>query len=198
MPGRRLHVRPLRHGKRLQLLLTPPAPDRPAFRYDSYCGLYCGACDILQAYRHGLETQRTPEWSDLPERFRKHLPAQNADIRCHGCKSDTVFRGCARCPMRSCARKRGNVELCVDCADYPCLRTRLLGLVVRLMSLERKLPHQRVRRANQERIRCVGLAEWLVEQDRRWRCPQCGTLFSWYRATCPQCGRELDSLKGFG
>jgi hypothetical protein len=168
------------------------------FKYDSYCGLYCGACDILQTYQQGLQAQRTPTWSELPEPFRKQLPTQNAEIRCHGCKSDTVFRGCALCPLRSCARKKGNVELCVDCADYPCLRTRLMGLITWMLSLERKLPHQRSRHSNRERIRCAGMTEWLAEQDRQWRCPQCETRFSWYRATCSKCGRELESLKNFG
>ena len=28
------------------------------------------------------------------------------------------------------------------------------------------------------------------------RCPDCGTEFSWYKARCDKCGRELEPLKG--
>lgn len=162
-----------------------------------YCGLYCGACDILRLYREGVETGRTPEWSDLPERLREHLPFKPSPIRCHGCKSDTVFAGCGHCPLRSCALKRANVEICSDCEKYPCLRIRLVGLMMRLFSVMKKLPHQQTKEPNLARIRSVGVVQWLAEQEHQWRCPQCHSSFSWYRATCTSCGKDLTSLKGF-
>jgi len=167
------------------------------FNFDSYCGLYCGACDILQAYRKGLETGKTPGWDDVPERMRKNLPFHPKEIKCHGCKTDTVFGGCAYCPIRKCARKKGNVEHCWDCKKYPCFRFKLMSIIAKLSSLDKKLPHQKTKKANQACICEFGTAQWLAVQDNKWKCPGCGTTFSWYRETCEKCGRELDSLKGY-
>ena len=161
-----------------------------------YCGLYCGACDIHLLAREGEASGKPPAWSDLPERFRKHLHVKDKPVACQGCRSDAVFAGCSICPLRKCAKGRGLQGFCTDCADYPCMKLRLLGLVSRLMRFEKKLPHQKSKAANLERARCVGMDTWLEEQAQRWRCPACHAPYSWYRSTCA-CGHELDSLKGF-
>lgn len=162
-----------------------------------YCGLYCGACDIFRLYKRGQQTGKPATWDDLPERFKKHLPIKQKSFVCEGCRSDAVFSGCSICPLRACARKKGDVELCVECKKYPCLRMKILKLVAGLFSLEKKLPHQYMRKDNLERIRDAGLEAWLSEQERQWRCPKCQTPYSWYQSACDSCGTELDSLKGF-
>ena len=43
------------------------------FRYDSYCGLYCGACEIIKAYQKELAIGAKARWEDLPEQFRKYI-----------------------------------------------------------------------------------------------------------------------------
>lgn len=163
-----------------------------------YCGLYCGSCDIYRLHQDGIEASRTPEWTELPERLRKHVPfIKPSPIRCQGCRSNDVFSGCAHCPLRSCAKKKGNVELCVDCGSYPCIKTRLLQIFGWLFSIEKKLPHQKTKKTNLERILTIGIARWLSEQDQKWRCPDCQTRFSWYQKTCSKCGKYLDPLKGY-
>ncbi len=154
-----------------------------------YCGLYCGACDIRRLYLEAQAEGRTAEWSEVPAPLKKVTP-KPLTIVCHGCKSDTVFAGCARCPLRACARRK-QVEFCHACASYPCLRTRLFALVGRLFSLERHLPHLVSKAANVERLRCVGTQAWLREQEQHWHCPECGTPFSWYRGACKKCGKDL-------
>jgi rubrerythrin len=74
---------------------------------------------------------------------------------------------------------------------------KLQSLVVKLFSLEKKLPHQRMRKDNLERIHRAGLEAWLAEQDKEWRCPKCQTPYSWYQSVCDSCGTGLDPLKGF-
>lgn len=155
-----------------------------------YCGLYCGACDIYRLHTESEAAGRTPAWEELPERLRKNLPFGQAPITCRGCRSDTVFKGCRFCGMRSCARERG-VEFCQDCASYPCLRIRLFNVVGRVMGIERKLPHLRSKPASLARIRSAGAEAWLREQAEAWRCPGCGTPSSWYRETCAKCGGVL-------
>ena len=165
------------------------------FRYETYCGLYCGACDILMAYKRGLEQQAQPEWSELGEPLRRHIP--QAEIVCHGCKTDTVFAGCAKCPIRKCGRNHPEIETCLDCKRYPCWRHKFFKIVIALLNFEKKLPHQKIKPRNLQTIREKGLRAWLEEQQRVWACPDCQTSFSWYQRKCKQCGRVLDSIKDY-
>ena len=165
------------------------------FRYDTYCGLYCGACDILCACRDGLESGRAPQWADLPERFRGQL--RRAEVKCRGCKSDDPFAGCAGCPIRRCARKKGIAGTCRDCGKYPCMIYLLFKLVWKVRKLDRKLPHWKAAPGNLKAIKTSGVERWLAEQKIKWQCPDCGTGFTWYRDKCGKCGREVGSLKDY-
>lgn len=165
----------------------------PKFRYDSYCGLYCGACDILLAYKKGLETELRPDWSDLPSELNK-LPfsARKAEIKCYGCKTDTVFAGCSKCVIRKCAMNRNGIETCLDCNSYPCWRVKITAIVKKVLNLEKKLPHLRAIKTNLEVIRNNGMQIWMEEQNRKWQCPHCGKRLSWYRASCIDCNSNRE------
>jgi len=165
------------------------------FRYDTYCGLYCGACDILNAYRTGLRTGRPAQWDDLPARFRGHI--RPAAIACHGCRSDDVFAGCASCPIRNCARQKGISGTCRECKKYPCMIYLLFKLVWKLRKLDKRLPHWKAAPGNLAAIERGGVERWLEEQRTKWSCPDCGTGFTWYREKCGKCGREVESLKDY-
>lgn len=86
-------------------------------REDSYCGLYCGACEVLVAHLNAKERGKAARWEDLPPFLVQNMP--EAEAVCHGCKTDTVFAGCRGCPMRNCAREK-QVEFCFECEEYPC------------------------------------------------------------------------------
>ncbi len=162
-----------------------------------YCGLYCGACDILRLSRDAAAAQRTPAWTELPEKLQKQLHMAPTEIHCQGCRSDDVFAGCSKCPVRACAKRHGLAGPCTECASYPCLRTRLFRLFAWLLAIEKKLPHQKSKQPNLARIAEVGQAAWLQEQEAAWRCPKCATPFSWYAEQCRRCGEPLANLKGF-
>jgi len=165
------------------------------FRNDTYCGLYCGACDMQLAYRQALERGVTATWDGINFPLRDRLTS--APIVCHGCKTDSVFRGCAICPIRKCGRAKPELETCLDCRRYPCLRHSLLNLFRRITGLSRKLPHLSVIPVNLQAIRERGVAAWLQEQQQRWVCPSCSAAFSWYQEQCAGCGHDLKDLKGF-
>jgi len=50
---------------------------------------------------------------------------------------------------------------------------------------------------NVETIKRIGVEQWLAEQESLWRCPECGTGFSWYTANCTTCGKDLKGLKDY-
>ena len=166
------------------------------FKYDTYCGLYCGACDIMSAFKRAIERNDKAKWEDIPPELRKNIPTPKIDaIICYGCKSDTVFVNCSKCFIRKCAKNKMQVETCFRCAKFPCARFRIYSFIRKLM--QRRLPHLRSVHANQTCIQDKGIEEWLSEQEEQWKCPKCGTAFTWYGKVCASCGSDLDFQRRF-
>jgi hypothetical protein len=160
------------------------------FHYDTYCGLYCGACDIMAAFKKASETGKPAAWEDLPLAYRKNLPTgQGLDIVCYGCKSDTVYAGCSKCPVRKCAKATMKVASCHECRKYPCLRFHALNLFQWL--LKKRLPHLKTAKPNRVFIKKNGINAWLAQQENAWKCPQCKTPLTWYKKTCSKCVNDL-------
>lgn len=152
------------------------------YNYDSYCGLYCGACSILKAERDGSRDPFAAFWAD----------DRQMALHCRGCKSDSLFENCAICDIRTCAISKG-VERCLECGDFPCEKMNpemMAGLV-------QKLPHLSSATENVEKIMTQGCANWLAQQAELWSCPECQTAFSWYDDSCSKCGTDLTKRKGF-
>jgi hypothetical protein len=149
---------------------------------DSYCGLYCGACEILVAYLEAEKQGTTARWDDLPIEMTSMIP--EAEVRCHGCKSDIVFAGCRRCPMRSCARDK-QVDFCIECEEYPC--SLIDEMKAAIEKIKDAMPHATSIINNLEDIKKLGKDAWLQKQKEIWSCPACGARLSWYQSTCRQC-----------
>lgn len=162
------------------------------FQQHSYCGLYCGACEIMAAYRRGMESGSPPKWPDLPQPLRDNIPS--ADIVCHGCKSDKVFAGCRGCRVRECARER-KVEACVVCPDFPCQRVEALRELI--PDVREKLPHTISIFRDAETANKSGYEAWAEAQRARWQCPSCGAPFTWYQERCGVCQRGFKDVRGY-
>ena len=151
----------------------------------SYCGLYCGACDVQAVHRRALAEGRTARWEELPLTMQRHLPVpKDTPVVCHGCRSDTVFGGCAKCPIRKCARARGNIGSCPECSRFPCLKLRVVWLVG---GFYRRLPHLKATGPNLKRLWRVGTSRWLEEQRQEWTCSHCRTPLTWYTKETHRC-----------
>ena len=159
------------------------------YNYDSYCGIYCGACDILMAHKTGHKSKFALFWSKKNiENFQKSqgvtsLGKDDFQLTCKGCKSSEVFINCKVCKMRTCAQTKG-VAHCSNCEDFPCeLYTFEKGKTL--------LPHLETASNNLETISNIGVENWLKEQEKEWACPNCQTSFSWYSTTCTTCDNDL-------
>jgi hypothetical protein len=137
-------------------------------RYDSYCGLYCGACGTLRATEAGGSDPRGE--------------------RCLGCKSDLLASGCLHvCTIRPCAINKG-VESCGACIEFPC--AIVLGFS------EDGVAHHSAALRNLDELKRIGREAWLEAHGARWTCPTCGARFAWKDETCGTCGGSLyNSLK---
>ena len=141
------------------------------YRYDAPCGIYCGACETLHAFREG--------------RLEEHAKLCGEDpalLKCAGCKTDVNATYCVGCHFRDCSRDKG-IEFCFECEDFPCAK------LVAFRNDE--CPHHSSVLKNLETIREKGVDEWLKEQEKRWSCPECGKGFTWYDSKCEACGAGL-------
>jgi len=145
------------------------------FRFDTFCGLYCGACDVLVANQNAAVEALARAWNREPEQ-----------LRCHGCKSAVNAVYCVDCDIKSCAEGKG-IEYCFECATYPCSR------LVAFRNDDH--PHHSIVLQNLGLIQSRGVEWWLERQRERWSCPACGAGFRWYDETCATCGSELYSCE---
>ena len=143
------------------------------FQLDSYCGLYCGACFIMTAYRQNRNDCLPDEWVS---------PIHDKEIKCYGCKSKFVFENCRGCRIRTCAQAK-NVEFCNECSEFPCEKINNLK--------KYNLAHLDVAINSLEIIKTIGKEEWLKQQEKRWKCSNCTSPSSWYEKTCIKCGNDL-------
>lgn len=136
-------------------------------RFDTPCGLYCGACGALQATQNGTVEAVAKGWGMKPE-----------DIVCNGCLSETTAVFCNSCKFRDCVNEKG-VDYCYQCKEYPCHDLKTFR--------NDQMPHHSVVLKNSDRMKEIGVEAWLCEQKTRWSCSQCGSMFMWYDEKCPNC-----------
>ena len=130
-------------------------------RFDSYCGIYCGACTLA------LNGQKATD---------------AAEIKCLGCKSKKTADHCTKCDIKRCAKEK-NVEVCSDCKEYPCDQLKAFhhnGSDYRLVAAH-----------SLETIHEVGVQKWLTQQKTRWTCHKCKAHFGFQDKVCPRCGGKI-------
>lgn len=163
------------------------------FNYDSYCGIYCGACDIMNTYKTGYKSRLASFWNETAvKKLHKTMGldydnTRPFEITCNGCKTDTLFVNCRVCNIRKCAIEK-NVAHCIDCGEYPC------NTIIEFNKMSSFFPHLNCKQANMEKIKKEGTERWLSEQENGWKCPDCKTGFSWYTGKCNNCGKDLTGL----
>jgi hypothetical protein len=139
----------------------------------AYCGLYCGACPSFLATEAGT----------LEALADRGLGADN--LRCLGCRSETVSVYCLNCSMRKCAAGQGLVS-CADCATFPCR-------VLLAFDHDGVPHHEGVVEALQE-CRVEGTERWLRCQATRYTCAGCGRSLTYHDDRCPGCGQARVSV----
>lgn len=108
---------------------------------------------------------------------------------CHG-EDENKPKYCIVCRIKTCeelATSEG--EFCYTCAKFPCVRLQQLDKRYRTkygMSMIENL----------ERIREVGLDEFVVQEKERWMCPECGSLICVHKVGCLACGHVWNQAPG--
>ena len=47
---------------------------------------------------------------------------------------------------------------------------------------------------NLEQLQKMGIESWVEYEEKRWTCPECKTILSWYDPNCPGCGAPRSKL----
>lgn len=137
------------------------------------CGLYCGVCAVLIAHR------------DNNIKFKERLTGVYGvtvdEIKCQGCLSDELFVYCLTCPIRYCTIEKG-IEGCHQCGEFPCHFIQDFPLPVGKKVMLRAIPTWRE----------LGTERWMVEEEKRYHCPQCGYAVFRGVKRCRNCRSPLD------
>jgi len=148
------------------------------------CGTYCGACPAYIA-KHGTELQKELlKKSSSNPASGKGIPPANwmEGLLCDGCLSGGMLAPhCQRCNIRLCALDKQPDARCTNCEELPCRRVSNLINMGGYLHRAEYLP-------NLKKMKEMGVQEWVIYEEERWSCPQCGLPMSWYDAKCAGCG----------
>ena len=144
------------------------------------CGLYCGTCPMYLAYRENdvKQMEQVSQASGIP--LEK--------IRCDGCHSDNLYPSCVDCRhgFRTCAVEK-KVTWCFECDDFPCQRLRDFTKV----HIVDGIPHHAHVIDDLQYMKEHGVEQWVKEQEKAGRCPQCGRRLYWFVRECPGCHTKV-------
>ena len=80
------------------------------------CGLKCNECKAFKA----TQASDIEELAELAKEWGKpENPYTVEDMRCNGCMSDIVYKGCKSCDVRNCAIEQ-DVANCSECNEFTC------------------------------------------------------------------------------
>jgi hypothetical protein len=135
-----------------------------------YCGLFCESCSFYVA---SLDEEKLAQKA-------KETGKTVDEVRCKGCRSDTVTFYCRTCSLMLCAKGRG-VGFCSECGEYPC------GA---LKEFQAARPHRLELFASLDYAKENGLKAWREKMEKAYSCEKCGTINSIYEFSCRNCGNE--------
>lgn len=141
------------------------------------CGLYCGVCSIYIAHR------------DNNLKFKeKLLPVYRAfaksvnDIACTGCLSDgIVFPVCRVCSIKKCCNDKV-IEGCHQCDEFPCKFINNFPIPVGKKVILRTIPFWREN----------GTEDFVEQEEKRYRCPNCGNQLFRGSKHCNKCKVDVN------
>ena len=106
--------------------------------------------------------------------------------KCQGCRnlSPNFSSYCSKCIIRNCDFfKTTKSQFCFDCKKFPCTRLKNLDKRYRLkygMSMLENL----------DNIKNLGIKDFISNENKRWKCSNCGKTLCVQRKECLYCKKE--------
>jgi len=146
------------------------------------CGLYCGYCSIYRAYKDG-------------GKFREEVAKRNncrlEDVKCEGCQTigddswSQEEKWGKNCKILRCLNAKKN-RFCYECNEYAtCQKYDEFAKLCLLINVDVRKNMQTIEEGKTE--------EWLMKQEKKWRCSKCGNPVanSVEVDDCHWCGHKL-------
>ncbi|MFX0058188.1 MAG: DUF3795 domain-containing protein [Candidatus Hodarchaeota archaeon] len=135
------------------------------------CGIYCGACRQYLLWK-----------KDLLEKRGYKLGCKGCRIRNKNC----VFI------RKDCSHlKKKQLEFCYECESFPCSKLEKIDAIY-----QERYSVNLVE--NLERIKGIGVKNWLLEQKELYTCPNCGGEICIHDTECYDCGITINPNKNLG
>ncbi len=132
------------------------------------CGFYCGTCRFYLARSKG----------QLEERGLKQKSG------CMGCRIKDI--NCAHIKKDCELLRKKERDFCYECNDFPCENLEKLN--------ERHIRTDNINMIdNLLRIKEIGAKQWLIEQEKKWTCKECGGNICVIGKECYDCGGKYES-----
>lgn len=103
---------------------------------------------------------------------------------CPGCRGDDTYKSnsCVTCQIKNCPKlAKEKIKYCFDCDEFPC--SRLTHLDQRYRTNYGTSPID-----NLNSIQNIGVINFVKNENKKWTCPECGTMISMHKPQCLSCG----------
>ena len=149
--------------------------------YIAPCGLYCGVCGILYATRENNRKFKEILADFYSDKLPEGEKLSFEDIHCKGCLSSEPFYFCKECVIKDCVTKKGYTG-CHECADFPCTLIEEFPIPLGKKVILRAIPYWRK----------VGTEKWIMDEEARYICPECGHMLFRGAKRCNKCKTPVD------
>jgi hypothetical protein len=166
--------------KRGNLERTPPLMETHP-EHIAPCGLYCGVCRIYHATQEDDRTFLQRLVNIYRRRFPEIAAATADELLCDGCLSARRSVFCRECSIRACTQQKG-FEGCHECPGFPCSLIDEFPLPVGRKVILRAIPYWRTH----------GTEQWILAEEKRYRCPECGQRLFRGARQCRHCKAPVD------
>ena len=127
------------------------------------CGMNCGLCSGYLAFTNDLKSQGI------------RMPY------CVGCRPRD--KKCAFLKKRCALLLSGKVDYCYVCDDFPC--QGLINIDKRYRAYYKMSVIE-----NLEYIKSKGIQQFLIKEEEKWNCPECGGVICCHNGICFSCGSD--------
>ena len=149
--------------------------------YIAPCGLYCGVCGILYATRENDLKFKEILAGFYSDKLSKSEKLSVEDIHCKGCLSSEPFYFCRECAIKDCVTQKG-YSGCHECADFPCTLIEEFPIPLGKKVILRAIPYRKK----------VGTEKWVMDEEARYICPECGQKLFRGAKRCNKCKTPVD------